>query len=314
MRRIEQHSRTACTERFRSCRNSFPDVVTLRTPKTTTRRSAVCSSSAGTNSRRLTYLSASLPPRYSAFSQSGSYLAVAVGSSVHVWRTPDGVKLGELELGRNGSSGKVAFSSDERFFAATCDTDMLLARTDSLQVAHRLKGHIDWTTYAEFSRDSRNLITLAADAVPHIYDPVSGETRHVLRHSIREQCWGAAARFCRNGKWLAGGGRDGASLWDSSSGQLIESFVAPDTVRDVRFSDDEHHLVGLTSNDIVCTWDIVHLGVEARNAIVWLEALTGTQLDKSNQIRLLSADEIDARRRELKGGNTGASYCRAGLE
>lgn len=94
--------------------------------------------------------------------------------------------------------------------------DLWDARTGKL--LHRLTGHRSLVTDAEFSPDSRLLVTASDDHDGRLWDVGSGKLLHVLRgHFFPVR----SAQFSPRGRWIVTASQFSGGLWDADTGELL---------------------------------------------------------------------------------------------
>jgi RNA polymerase sigma factor (sigma-70 family) len=115
------------------------------------------------------------------------------------------------------------------------------------------KGHDDEPLCAAFSPDGTLLVTGSADKTARIWDPTSGNEKHVLRgHTDRI----LVVAFSPDGKRIATGGKDGlVKLWDAATGKEQASLKGHTIVRCLTFSPDGKTLVSGGEDETVRIWD-----------------------------------------------------------
>jgi WD40 repeat protein len=86
------------------------------------------------------------------------------------------------------------------------------------KLLHRLSGHRSLVTDAEFSPDSRLLVTASDDHDSRTWDVTSGRLLHVLRgHFFPVR----SASFSPTGRWIVTSSQFTAGLWDAVTGRLV---------------------------------------------------------------------------------------------
>jgi RNA polymerase sigma factor (sigma-70 family) len=103
------------------------------------------------------------------------------------------------------------------------------------------EGHEDEPLCAAFSPDGHSLVTGSADKTARIWDPSSGNEKHVLRGHTDGVL---VVAFSPDGKLVATGGKDGlVKLWDAATGKERASLAGHTVVRCLAFSPDGRTLV-----------------------------------------------------------------------
>jgi WD40 repeat protein len=143
----------------------------------------------------------------------GRFLTRAVDGTVRVYALDGrllrtlGVHAGEATLAPNGAVVATTRARDAELWDAA--TGKLL---------HRLTGHRSLVTDAEFSPDSRVLVTASDDHDSRTWDVASGRLLHVLRgHFFAVR----TASFSPTGRWIVTSSQYTAGLWDAVTGQLV---------------------------------------------------------------------------------------------
>ena len=86
------------------------------------------------------------------------------------------------------------------------------------KLLHRFTGHRSLVTDAEFSPDSRMLVTASDDHDGRVWDVASGRLLHVLRgHFFPVR----SAAFSPRGRWIVTASQFSGGLWDADNGQLL---------------------------------------------------------------------------------------------
>jgi RNA polymerase sigma factor (sigma-70 family) len=115
------------------------------------------------------------------------------------------------------------------------------------------KGHDDEPLCAAFSPDGSLLATGSADKTARVWDPTSGNDKHVLRGHTDSIL---VIAFSPDGKRIATGGKDGlVKLWDAATGKEQASLKGHTIVRCLTFSPDGTTLVSGGEDETVRIWD-----------------------------------------------------------
>ena len=127
-------------------------------------------------------------------------------------------------------------SPDGRFIATRKGRNAYLRDAKTGRLVHVLSGHRSVVTDAEFSSDSRLLVTASLDHDARVWDVDTGRLVHVLRgHFFPVN----AASFSPDGQWIVTASQFTAGLWNTQTGQLVEYLrgaVRP--LSNARFHDD----------------------------------------------------------------------------
>jgi WD40 repeat protein len=136
---------------------------------------------------------------------------------------------------------------------------------DAATGAHRmtLRGHTGDVTAAEFSPDSRLILTTSTDSTARLWDAATGEEKEVLRghrHVVR------AGRFSPDGRWVATASTDGtARIWSTATGQewLTLPPVHGIAYLRVEFSADSQRLLTASTDGTARIWPVDPLPLAA---------------------------------------------------
>ena len=126
----------------------------------------------------------------------------------------DGRKIASIDA----HAQHAALAPDGHVVATTHarEADTWDAQTGKL--LHRLLGHRSLVTDAEFSPDSRMLVTASDDHDGRVWDVANGRLLHVLRgHFFPVR----SATFSSRGRWIVTASQFSGGLWDADSGQLL---------------------------------------------------------------------------------------------
>ncbi len=143
----------------------------------------------------------------------GKFLTRAVDGSVRVYAL-DGRLLRTLRV----HAGEATLAPNGAVVATTRARDAELWDATTGKLLHSLTGHRSLVTDAEFSPDSRVLVTASDDHDSRTWDVASGRLLHVLRgHFFAVR----TASFSPTGRWIVTSSQFTAGLWDAVTGQLV---------------------------------------------------------------------------------------------
>ncbi|HKI33834.1 MAG TPA: protein kinase [Gemmataceae bacterium] len=126
-----------------------------------------------------------------------------------------------------------------------------------------LRGHTGNVTSAQFSPDSRAILTTSTDRTARLWDAATGETRLVLRghrHVVR------AGQFSPDGKWIATASTDGtARIWSTETGQEWMTLPAAHGIEflSVEFSPDSRRILTASTDGTARIWPVDPLPLAA---------------------------------------------------
>jgi len=165
---------------------------------------------------------------YAAYSPDGQRLATASDdATIRIWDSQQGQLLHRLR-GHQAAVSQVAFSPDgKRLVSASFDHSARIWDSSTGEVLHVLNGHSDQLWCAHFSPDGRQILTAAGDwenpqdHTARLWDADTGQVRWVLDGHGGAVRW---ATFSPDGRTVLTASADGyAALWDSDSGQLLQT-------------------------------------------------------------------------------------------
>jgi WD40 repeat protein len=154
-----------------------------------------------------------------------------------------------------------------------------------------------------FSPDGKLAVTGSQDATARIWQLATGRPiGEPLRH--QEQVWDVA--FSPDGTAVLTASTDGsARLWDAATGRpLGPPWQHPIFVKSVTFSPDGAYALTLTGGDvglnIARLWKIpTPVEGDAERIVLWVQTITGMELDSSDAALALDASAWQARLRDL---------------
>ena len=142
---------------------------------------------------------------------------------------------------------RIALSPDGRTLATTRAREADLWDASTGRLLRRLSGHRSLVTDAEFSPDSRLLVTASDDHDGRLWDVATGQLLHVLRgHFFPVR----SATFSPTGRWIVTASQFTGGLWDATTGQLVlylQGHTAPLT--SATFSTDGSWIVTGSDDD-----------------------------------------------------------------
>lgn len=202
------------------------------------------------------------------FSPTEQKLVVNNGLEMLVINPVDGRKLFSLP---GSSVGWPVISPSGDLVAILTDTHNYIDVWDmktGQQEPIRLSGHNEQAFWADFSPDSKRIVTGSMDRTAIVFDAASGTQIHRLED---HQGWVTIARFSPGGRWIATASSDKtAKIWDATTGNLLSTLqVKGDSqrVNNVAFNPNDAipRIFTTALDNIVRIWD--HEGPEAHEVL-----------------------------------------------
>jgi WD40 repeat protein/serine/threonine protein kinase len=160
--------------------------------------------------------------------------------------------------------------------------------------------HQDWVIAAAVSPDSKIALTGSDDNAARLWDATTGKP---LGLPLAHQNAVTALAFSRNGTTVVTGSEDNtARRWHVATGKPIgPPLVHPDWVLAVALTADGQSLVTGCADSGIRVWKRpTAVPSTAEHIHLWLQELTGQELDASGAVRLLEAAEWQERRERLR--------------
>jgi WD40 repeat protein len=146
-------------------------------------------------------------------STGGGRLLVRLADSLRVY-TAAGALLSTIRT----QAQHAVLSPDGGTVATTKGKDAQLWDASTGQLLHTLEGHRSSVTDAEFSPDSRELVTVSVDHTGRIWNVRSGRLVRVLVGHILPVRTGS---YSPDGHWIVTASQFTAGLWNAGTGQLV---------------------------------------------------------------------------------------------
>jgi len=239
------------------------------------------------------------PVRAVAFSPNGkSVLTGSEDSKARLWDAATGRPIGQ-PLSHHGPVYTVAFSPDGKT-ALTASQDMTARLWDAAtgRPVGRLFQHRGAVRAAAFSPDGKVILTASQDRTARLWDAA---TAHLIGQALRHQGGVVAVAFSPDGKMVLTGSEDQtARLWDTATGQLIGRPIPHHGAVDaVVFSPDGTRILTGSWYTTARLWNMIALPDDLPRIKVWVEALTGLELNEQGGTHVLDAPTWAGRGQEL---------------
>jgi WD40 repeat protein len=151
-----------------------------------------------------------------------------------------------------------------------------------------------------FSPDGRMALTASLDHIAQLWDTA---TCKPIGNPFRHNTWIGALAFSPDGRSALTGSADGViQLWDTSTYRPIGVALRHQgRVTDACFSPDGRAILSAGTDRTARIGSIPGaVEGEVRRVIVWVQLITGTELDDNDVVRILDAPTWQARRRQLE--------------
>src|SRR5262249_4135599 len=174
---------------------------------------------------------------------------------VGVWDRMTGRQLWAIPAHKENSIEALVISPNGKLVASTSkDQSARVWDIDGHQLAI-LKGHTSWVVGAEFSLDSKWLLTESYDKTARVWNAQTGAAVHVLGgHKDGLHC----AHFSPTAAEIVTCDLESARIWDARSGKLLRSLPVPG-ITEAAFSTTGRFLVTTTNGHEgkpeACIWE-----------------------------------------------------------
>ena len=160
---------------------------------------------------------------------------------------------------------------------------------------------------ALFSPSGGTLLTASSDHTARLWE---SSTRAPFGKIMKHHDLVRSAAFSPDGRLIVTGSDDHtARFWDATTGNPFgPPLQHPGRVSQVTFSPDGRHI--LTACDqSAWLWTVPGLlGEPRKDPVLWIQVITGMQLDEAKETHVLQASEWERRRQILNEGNRPAIH------
>jgi WD40 repeat protein len=236
-----------------------------------------------------------------AFSPDGSQvLSASFDKTVKLWDGETGKSIAALP--HPDGVRAAAFDADgSRILTGSLDNTAQLWDAQTGQPMAQPLLHRGMVTAVAFSRDGALVATGSADGGIQIWDSQTLEpVGRPLAHDERVN----AIAFSRDGTYVATGTTQGVlRCWDWATGKAIPLPRRHErSVYDVAFSPDGGRIVSGSWDGTARLWDAPPAPVEGdvEQIVLWIQVITGLELDQGGTIHVLDRETWRERRRQLK--------------
>jgi eukaryotic-like serine/threonine-protein kinase len=161
--------------------------------------------------------------------------------------------------------------------------------------------HENWLNVATFSPDGRTILTGDANGITQLWNATTGE--RLGQPFPAAQCSYSAACWSPDGKTIVTGTNDGfVRLWDATTGKSMGPRLMrhQGAVFAVAFSPDGKYILSGSVDKTVRLWELpTPVQGDVDRITLWLQVLTGMELDENDVFHVLDAAEWQERRQRL---------------
>ncbi|MGK0186274.1 MAG: WD40 repeat protein/serine/threonine protein kinase [Verrucomicrobiales bacterium] len=248
------------------------------------------------------------------FQHRGGAWAVAISSDgeravsggldgdVTLWNVRTGRPLRTLPTLGNTPIRGVAFSPEgSRIAVANADKLAWIVGTAVGDVPRKLEGHHGSVMTVAFSHDGKRVATGSWDKTVVIWDAETGlAVSKPMRHG--GPFWYAVS-FSGDGRTIVAGCDDRtARIWDIDTARPIGPRLPHDAaLRTAVFTEDDSQIITGTSAGTTYNWDVSRSPLEAdvKRIELWLQVITGMELEADGQVHPLDPESWQERRKQL---------------
>jgi WD40 repeat protein len=220
-----------------------------------------------------------------------------------LWDARTGVALPEpLVALQNAPIRGVAFSPDgSRIGIASSDKFAWVVGTEVRDAPRKLAGHHGSVMTLAFSHDSKLVATGSWDKTVVVWDAATGSAvSKPMRHG--GPFWYAVA-FSRDGETLVAGCDDHTvRVWDIATSKPVGPMLPHDAaLRTAAFTETDSQIITGTSSGTTYIWDVSRSPLEGdvEWIALWLQVNTGMELRDDGEVRPLSPERWQQRRKAL---------------
>ena len=250
-----------------------------------------------------------------AFSPDGKTVLTGslLDNTVRLWNVATGVPIG-TPLEHKDKVRAVAYNPDGKTVLTGCQdgSARLWDAATGLSIGTPMV-HQSGISAVDFSSDGKTVLTGSQDRTARLWNTETGKpTGPPLSHPATV----STVTFSPDGRMILTGSLDKtARLWDAATGQPIgKPLEHQGAVNAVAFSPDGKTVLTGSDDGKARMWETpAPLPVDLARLVVWIEALTGLELDEKGAIRVLDGAAWQQRRDRLSelGGPPPANFAQS---
>jgi WD40 repeat protein len=226
------------------------------------------------------------------------------GEHSALWDLPTGRRLRPLLNDLRPEVNRLAVSPDGKALLLGCrDHTARLWDLETDKPIGELLPHGSSVAAVAFAPDGRRFLTGCRDGLVRLWD--TAERRPLLREPLRHPREVTAVAFSPDGGMILVADQEGtARFWDVASGQpLGVPLRHADAILSLAFHPDGRRVVTAGQDRHVRQWQVPQPPADgsAERLRLWVEVLTGLELDEAGALHTLSREATAERRRSLEG-------------
>ena len=225
------------------------------------------------------------------FSPDGTCILTASVFMARLWDAQTGQPL--TEPLRHDSGVFARFSPDGKWIVTAGDDTARVWDAQTGQPLTEPFKHAGMVYRAEFSQDSKRIVTASWDSTARVWDAQTGQP---LTEPLKHADWVIAAQFSPDGKRVLSASRNGTvRMWDVQPRQpRVETLQHAREVRSAQFSPDGKRVVTASANSTARVWD-AQTGQPLTGPLHHAGEVRSAQFDPDGKRVVTASDDSTAR-------------------